>query len=57
MLSRGADGVAQARVTGSQGSGVLRSMSEADCMMVLAHDQGDVAVGDWVEVIPFNGLL
>ena len=57
MLSRAADGIAQARVTGSQGSGVLRSMSEADCMMVLAHEQGDVAVGDWVEVIPFNGLL
>jgi molybdopterin molybdotransferase len=36
---------------------VLRSMSEADCMMVLGHEQGNVAVGDWVEVIPFRGLL
>jgi hypothetical protein len=26
-------------------------------MMVLAHDQGDVAVGDWVDVIPFHGLV
>ena len=57
ILSRGADGIAEARITGSQGSGVLRSMSEADCMMVLAHEQADVAVGDWVEVIPFSGLL
>jgi molybdopterin molybdotransferase len=32
-------------------------MSEADCMMVLSHDEGDVAPGDWVDVIPFNGLL
>src|SRR5690606_37815213 len=57
ILSRGADGMAEAKVTGSQGSGVLRSMSEADCMMVLGHEQGDVAAGDWVEVIPFHGLL
>jgi molybdopterin molybdotransferase len=57
VLSRGDDGFTQARITGSQGSGVLRSMSEADCMMVLAHEQGDVAVGDWVDVIPFHGLV
>ena len=57
VLSRAADGIAEARITGSQGSGVLRSMSEADCMMVLEPGQGDVAVGDWVEVVPFNGLL
>ena len=57
IFSRGDDGVMQARITGSQGSGVLRSMSEADCMMVLGHEQGSVAVGDWVEVIPFHGLL
>jgi len=57
VLSRGDDGSTQARITGSQGSGVLRSMSEADCMMVLGHEQGDVAAGDWVDVIPFNGLI
>ena len=57
ILGRGEDGIVEASVTGSQGSGVLRSMSEADCMMVLGHDQGSVAVGDWVEVIPFHGLL
>ncbi len=56
-LSRADDGSAQVRVTGSQGSGVLRSMSEADCMMVLAHDQGDVAIGDWVDAVPFTGLI
>ena len=57
ILGRGAGGEVEVRITGSQGSGVLRSMSEADCMVVLAHDSGDVAVGDPVEVIPFSGLL
>ena len=57
ILGRGDDGILEARITGSQGSGVLRSMSEADCMMVLGHEHGDVALGDWVEVIPFHGLL
>ncbi len=56
-LSRADDGSAQVRVTGSQGSGVLRSMSEADCMMVLAHEQGGVAIGDWVDAVPFTGLV
>jgi len=51
------DGVPRARITGSQGSGVLRSMSEANCLLVLHHDQGDVAAGDWVDAIPFDGLM
>ena len=57
VLGYDQDGATAARITGSQGSGVLRSMSEADCMMVLGHEQGNVAVGDWVDVIPFHGLL
>jgi molybdopterin molybdotransferase len=57
IVARDDDGVPLARVTGSQGSGVLRSMSEANCLLVLHHDQGDVAAGDWVDAIPFDGLL
>ena len=38
---------------GHQGSGVLRSMSEADCLINLAPDIGDVAVGEPVLVEPF----
>ena len=34
-----------ARMTGSQGSGVLRSMSEANCFIVLEHERGDVEAG------------
>ena len=37
--------------TGQQGSGVLSSMVQADGLMVLHHDQGDVAPGDEVDVL------
>lgn len=53
----GKDGVLQARLTGSQGSGVLRSMSEANCLLVLRHDQGDIASGDIVDAMLFDGLI
>jgi molybdopterin molybdotransferase len=44
-------------VTGRQGSGVLRSMSLANCFMILGQDQGDVEPGDKVLVQPFAGLV
>ena len=51
------DGVAGVRITGAQGSGILRSMSEANCFVVLGHGQGNVAVGDPVDVMLFDGLV
>ena len=42
--------------TGQQGSGVLRSMAEANCFIVLEHERGAVAAGDLVSVQPFDGL-
>jgi molybdopterin molybdotransferase len=44
------------RTTGQQGSGVLRSMSEANCFIVLEHDRGKVAAGEPVQVQLFEGL-
>jgi len=44
-------------ITGSQGSGVLRSMSEANCLIILQHDQDTVQSGDWVDVVMFEGLI
>jgi molybdopterin molybdotransferase len=44
-------------LTGQQGSGVLRSMSEANCFVVLAHEQGQVNAGDAVQVLLFDGLV
>jgi molybdopterin molybdotransferase len=44
------------RTTGQQGSGVLRSMSEANCFIVLEHGRGSVAAGEPVQVQLMEGL-
>jgi len=44
------------RITGQQGSGVLRSMSEANCFIVLEHERGAVRAGELVSVQLFEGL-
>jgi molybdopterin molybdotransferase len=36
---------------------VLRSMVEANGLIVLHHDQGNVAAGDEVDVMPFDGVI
>jgi molybdopterin molybdotransferase len=51
------DGRWQVAITGSQGSGILSSMSAANGMVVLHHEQGNVNAGDEVDVIPFDGLV
>jgi len=50
-------GQLEVRLTGQQGSGVLRSMSEANCFVVLAHEQGQVNAGDAVQALLFDGLV
>jgi molybdopterin molybdotransferase len=45
------------RPTGAQGSGVLRSMAEADCFIVLEHEREKVGAGDTVNVQLMNGLV
>jgi len=57
IVARGADGEPEVRITGSQGSGILRSMSEANCMVVLHDGQGNVAAGEFVDILPFEGLF
>jgi molybdopterin molybdotransferase len=56
IVARDADGRWSVRITGQQGSGVLRSMSEANCFIVLEHARGDVEAGDLVSVQLFEGL-
>ena len=51
------DGTLHVRTTGNQGSGVLRSMVEANGLIVLHHGQGNVAVGDEVDVMMFDGVI
>ncbi|MFL6632611.1 MAG: gephyrin-like molybdotransferase Glp [Massilia sp.] len=57
ILARGADGQPTVTITGAQGSGILRSMSEANCMVVLQDEQGTVQAGDMVDVLLFEGLI
>ena len=56
-VSTAADGSLQVKTTGNQGSGVLRSMAEANGLMLLHHAQGNVAVGDAVDVLMFDGVI
>jgi molybdopterin molybdotransferase len=51
------DGTLHVRTTGNQGSGVLRSMVEANGLIVLHHQQGNVALGDDVDVMMFDGMI
>jgi molybdopterin molybdotransferase len=45
------------RTTGEQGSGVLSSMSRANCFIVLPTDTGNVAAGERVDVQLLEGLV
>jgi molybdopterin molybdotransferase len=56
IVERDADGRQHVRVTGAQGSGILRSMTQANCMIVLHEAQGHVAAGDLVDIVLFHGL-
>ena len=57
IVSHAADGSLQVRITGDQGSGVLSSMTQANGLIVLHHEQGNVAPGDSVEVMMFEGMI
>jgi molybdopterin molybdotransferase len=57
VVSRAADGSLSVRTTGNQGSGVLSSMVQANGLIVLHHGQGNVAVGDAVDVMMFDGAI
>lgn len=57
VFERDAGGRLQVRPTPDQGAGILRSFSEADALIVLAHERGAVAAGEPVEVWPFDGLV
>jgi molybdopterin molybdotransferase len=56
-VTRAADGTLQVKTTGNQGSGVLSSMVQANGLIVLHHAQGNVAVGDGVDVLMLDGAM
>ena len=57
ILERGTDGRYAVRGVGHQGAGVLRSMAEANCFIVLPVEQETVQPGTEVDVQPFAGLV
>ena len=57
FVSSAADGTLQVRTTGNQGSGVLSSMVQGNGLIVLHHAQENVAVGDEVDVMMFDGAI
>ena len=57
LVTTAADGTLQVRTTGNQGSGVLSSMVQANGLIVLHHGQGNVAPGDMVDVMMFDGVI
>lgn len=55
-LSMGAGGHCLVRLTGPQGSGVLSSMADADCLIVLEHERGAVQAGETVSILPLQAF-
>lgn len=43
----------EVRITGPQGSGILTSMTLANCFVVIEEERGDIAAGETVSVEPF----
>ena len=52
-----ADGACSVTVTGDQGSGILSSMSQANCFIILGPETGNAPAGGLVEVQMFEGLV
>ncbi|WOG29025.1 molybdopterin molybdotransferase MoeA [Endozoicomonas sp. 8E] len=57
ILSTNEKGEAEVVTSGSQGSGILRSMSMANCYIILPASQGNVEAGETVRVQMFDKLL
>jgi molybdopterin molybdotransferase len=57
ILTRDNTGSWSVHVTGEQGSGILRSMSEANCFIILPTEQGNVMPGTLVEVQVMEGII
>ena len=57
LLSREADGTPVVHHTGKTGSGLLHTMSDANCFILLSEESGPVEPGAEVDVQPFFGLV
>ena len=57
ILGRAPDGTLAVKPTGEQGSGILKSMSDANCFIILGDATGNVEPGTRVEVQLLEGLV
>ena len=57
VLEQSGPGEFTVRSAGAQGSGILRSMSEANCFILLGPERTSVDIGGQVEVQPFRNLI
>jgi len=57
VLSADSNGVWSVRTTGEQGSGILKSMSDTNCFIILGDDVGNVDAGVVVDVQVLEGLI
>ncbi len=57
IMVRDSEGQYVVRKTGPQGSGILSSMSEANCLILLPMESSGVEPGTEVEVLPLHGIF
>lgn len=56
IFTVGGDGSMTVRTTGKQGAGVLTSVTEANCFIVLDHERDTVHPGESVAIQPFSAF-
>lgn len=57
VFGQSADGQLTVHKTGQQGSGILTSMSEANCFILLDEDRANITPGEAVRIQPFDSLI
>jgi molybdopterin molybdotransferase len=57
ILEQDESGQLIVRKTGMQGSGILRSMSQANCFIILPMESSEIEPNNLVDVQPFYGLI
>ena len=57
IVTINADGGLTVRTTGEQGSGILRSMAQANCIIVLPEEREQVRAGEPVDIVLLEGLV
>ncbi|WP_443094000.1 molybdopterin molybdotransferase MoeA [Neiella marina] len=57
VAQRSEDGRLLVTTTGRQGSGIMSSLSNANCFLVLEQERGNIEAGEQVEVLLFDQLL